>query len=97
MPRSLSIKDKLTLTSSGKPIEFTIEKIRGTGGSCIAYQVSFKENEDIVHLGILKEFCPAYLAESNEFYRDNGNIIVPEKFKSGVPKTNPAKFALLLI
>ena len=82
MPRSLSIKDKLTLTSSGKPIEFTIEKIRGTGGSCIAYQVSFKENEDIVHLGILKEFCPAYLAESNEFYRDNGNIIVPEKFKA---------------
>lgn len=68
----------IKLNSNGNVTKFTINNIKGAGDSCIAYEVSFFESENILHKGILKEFCPAYLED--EFKRDNYNIIVPDKY-----------------
>lgn len=78
MSRCLKIGSEIILNSNGNITEFTVDKIKGIGGSCIAYEVSFYESESILHKGILKEFCPAYLED--EFKRDNYNIIVPDKY-----------------
>ncbi|MGN0502332.1 MAG: tetratricopeptide repeat protein [Ruminococcus sp.] len=78
MGRSLSINSKLRLQSNGSFTEFTVDEIKGFGGSCIAYEVSFYEDGYILHKGILKEFCPAYLED--EFERHNTDIIVPDKY-----------------
>ena len=42
---------------------FTIEELKGAGGSCVAYVVSFYESDNIRHKGILKEYCPAFLRQ----------------------------------
>lgn len=78
MSRCLKIGSEIILNSNGNITEFMVDKIKGIGGSCIAYEVSFYESESILHKGILKEFCPAYLED--EFKRDNYNIIVPDKY-----------------
>lgn len=78
MSRCLKIGSEIVLNSNGNITDFTVDKIKGIGGSCIAYEVSFYESESILHKGILKEFCPAYLED--EFKRDNYNIIVPDKY-----------------
>lgn len=83
MGRSLSINSKLRLQSNGSFTEFTVDEIKGFGGSCIAYEVSFYEDGYILHKGILKEFCPVYLGNLN---RDNCEIIVPEKYDSQFQK-----------
>lgn len=83
MGRSLSINSKLRLQSNGSFTEFTVDEIKGFGGSCIAYEVSFYEDGYILHKGILKEFCPVYLGILN---RDNCEIIVPEKYDSQFQK-----------
>ena len=82
MTRNIEKNSIISLCSNNTKTSFRIENLVGIGGSCIAYRVSYKENEDIVHFGILKEFCPAYLAESKEFRRDNGRIVVPEEFSA---------------
>ncbi|HBM99287.1 MAG TPA: hypothetical protein DD413_07645 [Ruminococcus sp.] len=76
--RCLKRGSKIKLNSNGNVTEFTIDNIKGVGGSCTAYEVSFFESENILHKGILKEFCPAYLED--EFKRDNYNIIVTDKY-----------------
>lgn len=76
--RCLKKGSAIKLNSNGNVTEFTIDNIRGVGGSCIAYEVSYYESESILHKGILKEFCPAYLED--EFKRDNYNIIVTDKY-----------------
>lgn len=85
MSRYLKIGSIITLASSGNSTEFRIETIKGVGGSCIAYEVSFYEDGCIIHKGILKEFCPVYLGELN---RDNLEINVPDnlnlKFQRGL-------------
>lgn len=78
MLRCLNIDSVIRLNSNGHITEFTINSIKGVGGSCIAYEVSFFESENILHKGILKEFCPAYLED--EFERNNADIIVPDKY-----------------
>lgn len=83
MGRSLSINSKLRLKSNGSFTEFTVDEIKGFGGNCIAYEVSFYEDGYILHKGILKEFCPVYLGNLN---RDNCEIIVPEKYDSQFQK-----------
>lgn len=79
MSRCLKNGSTIFLDSSRSNIDFRIENVRGVGGSCIAYEVSFYEDGCILHKGILKEFCPAYLGNLN---RDNREIIVPEKYIS---------------
>jgi len=76
MVRCLSEKDKIILSSSGKQTEFIIDEIVGVGGSCIAYKVSYMENEDIMHKGILKEFYPAFLINNDTLTRSNANISI---------------------
>lgn len=62
-------------------IQFYVNKVIGIGGSCIAYRVSYKENDEIVHYGILKEYCPAFLEESGQTVRDeNGALIIPDEY-----------------
>lgn len=78
MIRTIEKYSRITLSSSGNEAVFTIDDIIGVGVSCIAYEISFYESESILHKGILKEFCPAYLED--EFKRDNYNIIVPDKY-----------------
>lgn len=61
--------------------KFKIEECLGSGGSCIAYRVSYKENDEIVHYGILKEYCPAFLEDHGQDLRDkNGSLIIPEEY-----------------
>ena len=86
MNRNLSIGSRIKLNNSNNTVEFNIEKIKGIGGSCIAYEVSFYESENILHKGILKEFCPVYLG--NVIRTTDHSIVVPdnlrEKFDKGV-------------
>lgn len=86
MERNFLENTRLELKSNGNITEFTINRVKGVGGSCIAYEVSFYENGGILHRGILKEFCPAYLEDG--FRRNNTEIIIPEDdtecFKNGL-------------
>lgn len=81
MKRSLQVSSKITLTSMGQPVTFCIDEVVGVGGSCIAYKVSYFESEDIMHKGILKEFCPAFLSQNGTFEREGHSIVVPDAFK----------------
>ena len=80
MKRNLQPYNKIKIRSKSAGIILNVEQVLGVGGSCIAYQVSYNENGDIPHKGILKEFCPAYLEKFN-FYRENDAIVVPEACK----------------
>ncbi len=80
MIRCLSKNDKIYLTSAGGQTEFVIDEVVGVGGSCIAYKVSYKENEDIIHKGILKEFFPAFLKSNERNMRSGTSICIPESF-----------------
>lgn len=79
---------QITLSSNGQKHSFTINDILGIGGSCIAYQVSYYENGSILRRGILKEFCPTYLVENGDFFRNNGCIkVLPQyakRFQEGL-------------
>lgn len=76
----LSVNDNIILSSSGKQTEFTIDEIVGIGGSCIAYKVSYKENGEILHRGILKKFFPAFLITEEANMRSGMSVNVPEPF-----------------
>lgn len=78
MQRSMKTGEVITLSSDGKEIGFTVKEVKGVGGSCIAYGVSYTENGDIPHYGILKEFCPAYL-ENYDFERNESGIKIPDE------------------
>ena len=82
MIRCLSQKDKLILSSSGRETEFAIDEVVGVGGSCIAYKVSYKENGNITHKGILKEFFPSFLVDSESEVRSGTAINVPDAFSA---------------
>lgn len=80
MSREIKKNSTLRLHSGGEVKEFIIENIRGTGGSCVAYVVSFYESDNIRHRGILKEYCPAYLGE---VVRSNDNsIVIPDESRT---------------
>lgn len=79
MERCIDIGAKINLRSSNGITVFTINDVLGVGGSCIAYDVSYIEDVDILHRGILKEFCPAFLEINVEFRRENNAIVVPRE------------------
>ncbi len=61
--------------------KYTIEEYIGEGASCETYRVSYKENDDVIHYGILKEYCPAFLEESGKNVRDaDGKLIIPSEY-----------------
>lgn len=80
MVRCLEQKDRIILSSSGNQTEFIIDEIVGVGGSCIAYKVSYKENGEIIHRGILKEFFPAFLISEGTTMRFGTSVVVPDAF-----------------
>lgn len=86
MSRVLNPNSKLTLCSGTNIRDFSIEYKKGEGGSCVAYVVSFCEEDNIRHRGILKEYCPAYLG--NVIRNKDFSIIVPDeqkqRFESGL-------------
>lgn len=81
MKRNLEVSSVLKLKNNNNITDFSIEEVVGIGGSCIAYKVSYYESKDIVHKGILKEFCPAYLNEGDQFARGGQALIVPMELK----------------
>ena len=81
MKRNLEVSSVLKLKNNNNITDFCIEEVVGIGGSCIAYKVSYCESRNIVHNGILKEFCPAYLNEKDRFARDGQALIVPAEYK----------------
>lgn len=79
MERNLEISSVLKLKNENSITEFHIDDIVGIGGSCIAYKVTYRESKDVVHKGILKEFCPAYINRTGSFSRDGHRIVVPDE------------------
>lgn len=78
--RALCENSVIELISNGIKTEHCIEQVLGCGAGCIAYRVSYNENGDIPHKGILKEYCPAFM-EDFDFCRENNTIIVPDNCK----------------
>ena len=78
--RAISENSIIELIANGVKTEYCIDYVLGCGAGCIAYQVSYNENGDIPHKGILKEYCPAFLEEL-DFCRKNNTIIVPDNCK----------------
>lgn len=70
----------LYLETQNNIIRFFINEHIGSGGSCVAYKVTWEESDGIKHSGVLKEFCPAYLDDCDEVRNDDGSISVPDKF-----------------
>jgi len=82
MKRNLEVSSVLQLYDRNAVTDFHIDELVGVGGSCIAYKVSYCESKDIVHKGILKEFCPAYLNGNDSSIRDGQRIVVPDECKA---------------
>lgn len=80
MKRRVLSDKTISLTVSGVKKDFFIQEVVGVGGSCIAYKVKYYENENIPHMGILKEYCPAFLDDGN-FERCGASLVIPEKFQ----------------
>ncbi|MGN1418209.1 MAG: protein kinase family protein, partial [Acutalibacteraceae bacterium] len=80
MERNLKESKIIKLKSTNGETEFSIDEVIGVGGSCVAYKVSYYENEDIPHKGVLKEYCPAFL-EENGFSRTDLAINIPPEFQ----------------
>ncbi len=80
MNRFLRVGERISLTNSDNTVDFLITELLGVGGSCIAYKVTYYENENIPHIAILKEYCPAFL-EDGSFEREETSIVVPEQVK----------------
>lgn len=79
MSRVLNSNSELTLRAGSNTREFSIEYKKGEGGSCVAYVVSFYEADNILHRGILKEYCPAYLGDVSR--NTDNSIIIPDDQK----------------
>lgn len=80
MRRTIEKGSKITLSSHGQSIIFSIDDVIGVGGSCIAYAVTYYEGENIPHNGVLKEYCPAFLADSSDFGRTDNMLNIPEEY-----------------
>lgn len=80
MKRFLSVGEAISVSSFNGQTEFFIVEVLGIGGSCIAYKVKYYENENIPHLGILKEYCPAFL-DDGTFRRDGASLNIPESMQ----------------
>lgn len=80
MERSIKIGTIIQLYTEGKITSFNIDEVLGLGGSCVAYNVTYFENGDIPHRGVLKEYCPAFLEEVG--FSRNGTVInIPDSVK----------------
>lgn len=80
MERVMHTNEHVFLQSNGTVMDFLIDELLGAGGSCVAYNVTYFENGDIPHRGVLKEYCPAFLEEVG-FSRNGTEIKVPDSVK----------------
>lgn len=80
MQRSLAIGTKLTLGETA-PTVFRIDALAGKGGSCVAYRVTYQEENGTTHAGILKEYCPLYLEDAAVPERSGSGILVPPQYR----------------
>ncbi len=81
MNRNLEVSSVITLPLLGRSVNFQIMRIIGIGGSCIAYETVYCEDNDITHKCIIKEFCPVYLESSSSPLRDGQSLQVPEEYR----------------
>ncbi len=80
MGRVMHTNEHVFLQSNGTVMDFLIDEMLGAGGSCVAYNVTYFENGDIPHRGVLKEYCPAFLEEAG-FSRNGTMINIPDDVK----------------
>lgn len=80
MSRFLSVGETISVSTYNGKLDFIITEVLGVGGSCIAYKVKYYENENIPHMGILKEYCPAFLEDEN-FERFGTELNISENLK----------------
>lgn len=76
MSRFLAKDVMIIFTDINEKKKFRVDDIIGVGGSCIAYKVTYYENDVIPHTGILKEYCPAFLEDG--FSRTGTSINIPD-------------------
>lgn len=79
MERNIKIGTTIQLYADGKISSFYTDEVLGLGGSCVAYVVTYFENDSIPHNGVLKEYCPAYLDSVNPIRIDT-ELNIPEEF-----------------
>lgn len=78
MERNIKKGATIQLFADGKATSFHIDEVLGLGGSCVAYVVTYFENDSIPHKGVLKEYCPAFL-DSNNPIRTNTVLNIPDE------------------
>lgn len=79
MERNIKVGTTIHLHADGKTTSFNIDEVLGLGGSCVAYVVTYFENDSIPHKGVLKEYCPAYLDSINPIRIDT-ELNIPDEF-----------------
>lgn len=80
--RELQIGGVLKLTTQNNQVCFLLKKHIGSGGGCVAYEVTYEEADEIIHTGILKEYCPAYLEEYGDVRNEDGSLIIPPEIST---------------
>ena len=87
MSRSFAVGDRIQLTGSTE-ISFRVLEILGAGGTCVAYKVAFEATDGSQHLGVLKEYCPAFLGVPEEDRGKAPALSVPKEhefaFRKGI-------------
>ena len=53
------------------------------GGSCVTYEVTYSESDNIVHNGILKEYCPLFIELEDFPLRDKEGALIIHPDKKG--------------
>lgn len=91
MQRNIEIGTTIQLQAENKKTSFIIDDVLGLGGSCVAYNVTYFENESIPHKGVLKEYCPAYLESVNPIRNDTVLNIPDEIYSTFVAGINEFK------
>jgi tetratricopeptide (TPR) repeat protein/serine/threonine protein kinase len=74
--------EQIILKQKDNNICFYIDSCLGSGGSCIAYKVTYEESDGIKHSSVLKEYCPAYLEEYGQVRNDDGSLIIPSELSA---------------
>lgn len=75
--RELKTGEALYLSTQQNKMRFYIKKHIGSGGSCVAYKVTYEEADGIIHTGVLKEYCPSYLEKYGDVRKEDGSLDIP--------------------
>lgn len=78
MERNIKLGSTIQLYADGKETAFHIDEVLGLGGSCVAYVVTYFENDSIPHKGVLKEYCPAFF-DNTDSIRTDAALNIPDE------------------